>query len=419
MPIFVRTFFLFGSALALPAAASTPAPLTLRDALAQALLHSPTLRVEAYEPRLAEARALQAQIRPNPELSLELENGLGTSAFSAAKSLETTLQLSQVIELGETRGRRASAGHAERALAEADYELKRVDVLAEVARRFVQTVADERRLESTRRALELGEQIVATVQPRVSAGAVPRAELNKARTALALLQIDEEHAEHELAVCRQNLAAALGHPDPAFGPAQADLFTLPAVLDFPTLATRLEQSPHLGRFATEARWREAQLRLAQTLRRSDFRVSAGVRRSEREDAVGLVGGITLPLPVRDPAAGSAAEARERRAQIEAAAEARRLELRASLFAVYQELTHARAAFEQLQREIIPLVRETFSLTQAGYAAGRYSLPDLLEAQRAVLDVERQALEHAATFHLHVIEIERLLGAPLTRTPVGS
>src|SRR5262245_47381643 len=52
--------------------------LRLPQALALALLHNPELRAFAWDIRAAEARTLQAGLRPNPELGLEVENVTGT-----------------------------------------------------------------------------------------------------------------------------------------------------------------------------------------------------------------------------------------------------------------------------------------------------------------------------------------------------
>ena len=52
--------------------------LSLRDALAAALLRSPYLAATAYAVRAREAQALQAGLVPNPEIGLEFENFGGT-----------------------------------------------------------------------------------------------------------------------------------------------------------------------------------------------------------------------------------------------------------------------------------------------------------------------------------------------------
>ena len=388
-------------------------PLTLNVALARALVNNPSLQAYAFEPRFAESRLLQSGVRADPELAVGVENILGTGAFSGVKGLETTLQLSQVIDLGGSRARRIAAGEGERALAEADYATQRIDVLAEVAKRFTEAVADGERLARAQRARALGEQTVTTVRQRVEAALLSPVELNKARTALSRLQIEEEHNEHELAACRQSLAAALGEKEPSFGPLRGDLFKLTAVPEFALLADRVEQSPLLARFPLEARWREAQLQLAQSLRRSGARVSAGLRRVEATDAVGFVAGFSMPLGLRDQAAGTIREARERRAQLDVSADALRLELRATLFEVYQEMNHARTALTQLQQEVIPQAEETLALSDQGYRNGRFSLLDLLDAQKSLIELRGEAIDYAAAFHLHVIELERLLGAPLS------
>lgn len=402
----------------LTAAPSPGEPLSLSEALALALVHNPTLKVYAFESRVAEARILQAGIKPNPELSIGVEDFLGTGAISGVKGLETTLQLSQVIDLGGSRARRVETAESERTLADADYETKRIDVLAEVARRFTETAADGERLAAATRARKLGEHTVATVSRQVEAAMVSPMELNKARTALALLRITEGQAEHELAACRYALAAILGESEPTFGTVQADLVTLPAVDEFGTLVARLDRSPVLARFAIESRWREAQGRLAQSLQRSGTTVSGGLRRTEATDDWGFVVGVSIPLPVRNQQLGAIRESRERRAQLASAAEAQRSEMRAVLFDVYQEMLHTRTALDLLQGEVIPMAEETMQLAEQGYQSGRFSLLELLDAQKSVIALRSQVVANATTFHLHVIEIERLLGAPIHASIAG-
>ena len=227
------TRFFLALVLASAASAAEPPPLSLRDALATALQKNPALRAQAFESRVAEARIAQAAVRPNPELSVTAENFLGTGALSGVKSLETTLQLSQAIDLGDTRARRVATAETERALADTDYQAKRLDVLADVARRFTEAVADAERLADARSALALAEQTVAAVRTRVDAAVAPRTELNRALTALALLRIEEEHAEHELPVCRQPSPPPLARPSPPSAPSAPISSHIPPFPSFP------------------------------------------------------------------------------------------------------------------------------------------------------------------------------------------
>lgn len=406
--------------LAVPAPGlAADAPLTLSAALGIALENNPTLKVHAIGPRLAEARILQAGLRPNPELALEFENVLGTGQLSGVKGLETTLQLSQVIDLAGSRERRVDTAQAAAELAATDYERQRIDVFAEVARRFIEAAADTARLELANEAHQLAEQTLEAVQTRVEAAKASPLELLRARTALAMSEIEREHAEHELAVCRQSLAAMLGASEPNFGEVSADLLVLPPIEEFAGLARRVENSPRLARYGQEARWYEAQARLALSLRRSDLRVTGGVRRVETTDDWALVAGVSLPLMMRDQTQGTVREARALRDQTAAAAESARLELRATLFEVYQEMLHAETALAQLRGQVLPDAEQTLMLSQQAYREGRFSLLELIEAQQALIAFRRAVVANAAAYHLHVIEIERLLGAPLMPEPVQS
>lgn len=387
-------------------------PLTLSDALAMALQNNPTLQVHAFGARMSEARILQAGIKPNPNLSVEFENFLGTGDLSGVKSLETTLQLSQVIDLAGSRAQRVETARASLEVADADYENQRIEVFAQVARKFTESEAGEHRLETARRALELSEQTVNSVRARVEAGQSTPIELNKVRVALALSQVDEEHAEHELAANRQSLAAALGEVEPNFGEISGDLMSLPDVPDYSSLVERLEKSPVLARYTVEARWREAQIRLEQSLRRARPLLSGGLRRVEATDDFGLVASVSLPFQVHDQTQGKVLEARERRARVDAMFKATRLEMISTLFAVYQEMIHVRTVFTQLKSEIIPLAEETYDLAEQGYLKGRYSLLEMQDAQRSLIELRKQIVDNAEAFHLYVIEIERLLGSPL-------
>jgi cobalt-zinc-cadmium efflux system outer membrane protein len=408
--------FLVGS---LPLLASTDTdppsgdPITLSTALALALENNPTLKAHALGPRVAEARVLQAGFRPNPELAVEVENFLGTGRYSGIDSLETTLQLSQLVDLGGTIDRRVESASAQREVALAAYESQRVDVFAEVARRYVEIVAEQELLANARAARELGEQALAAIEARAEAAQASRLEINQAKAVLEQLRIEEEHAEHELASCRQSLAAALGDTTPHFGVAQADLLKLPEVPDFEVLAARLESSPTLARLGAEDRWQQARLHLARSLARSPAVFSAGLRRTEVSDDFGFVAGFSMPLPVRDPSTGAVREAEVQRELTAAEVEVARLELRATLFEVYQEMVHAHTAITSLQQVLLPTAEESLALVREGYEHGRYSLLELRVAQQALVAHRTELVHQATAYQLHVIEIERLLGGPLS------
>ena len=107
-----------GSARAIAAASSAKraaagAPLTLTDAVRRALAANPRLTAAERDIGIAAGKRLQASAIPNPELSVELDDAFGSGDYRGMRAAETTVQLSQLIELGGKREARVAAGAAE------------------------------------------------------------------------------------------------------------------------------------------------------------------------------------------------------------------------------------------------------------------------------------------------------------------
>ena len=146
--------------------------VTLREAVAATLLHNPDLAVRAYDLKAGDARALQASLRPNPEASLEAGGFLGSGVARDVDEKQATLTLSQVLELGGKRDRRVEVAQSDRTVAGVDHQALELDIVGEVTRRFIEVVADQEQINSSRGALQLAERtekaIAARVQDRKS-----------------------------------------------------------------------------------------------------------------------------------------------------------------------------------------------------------------------------------------------------------
>ncbi|MBA2492196.1 MAG: TolC family protein [Gammaproteobacteria bacterium] len=170
--------------------------LTLTDAVALTLARNPELQAGGYTLRAADAFIDEAGLSPPLVAGGEIENFAGTGNLSGAQGAETTLQLSRVIELGGKLDARVLAAGEARALAAVERQALRLDVLAEVARRFTHVVSDQEQLALTRRATELAERTLDLTAERVAVGRAPVTEQNRAEIALARARIDEEHTKH-------------------------------------------------------------------------------------------------------------------------------------------------------------------------------------------------------------------------------
>jgi cobalt-zinc-cadmium efflux system outer membrane protein len=388
-------------------------PLTLDVALVAVLENNPMLLAGDYQAQAAAAKIRQAQQSTPVNVKLELENFAGSGRFSGDDLLEATLSLGKILELGNKAGLRGDIARNEAALLGNEQDAERLDLLAEATRRFIHVVVDQERLKIARDKLALAKRTAAIVDKRVRVGKSPDTEQRRTRIAVARAETELEHAEHELATSRLQLATQWGKTEPGFSSARASLFALNPLGPFDELAQLLERNPDLTRYASEQRLADARLRLAQSRRRMDIELSGGVRYHNVTDDSALVLSASIPFGTRSRAAPGIESSRLLSDRHPLLFKQRQLELHASLFELYQELSHAYSASQTLREQIVPEAELALRDYETGYRSGRYSLLELSDAQKTLLDARLESVMTAADFHKYRIEIERLTGQALS------
>ncbi len=386
--------------------------ITLDEAIVLVLEKNPELSAFDYEAGAAAARIRQAQLGTPYTINLDLENFAGSGVFSGFSGMESTLSIARVLELGEKPRRRGDLAETKSQLLRTDQDARRLDLVAETARRFLHVVSDQEKLVITTRTLALAQGMQQAVEQRVLAGKTGVAERYKADIAVARVQLELEHGEHELQSSRLSLSTLWAQTSPAFDSAQADLYLMKPVEEFDSLATLLDRNPNLIRLATEQRVDQARTALAQSRGQPDIQLAGGVRYLGVLDEVALVLSASVPLGSRKRAENRVEESRLSGLTKPLLYENSRLALYSTLYELYQELLHARTAVEVYRGQIIPSAEQALSDYEAGYSTGRYSLLELTDAQKMLLDARLQSLKAAGNYHRNQIEIERLTGAAL-------
>jgi len=397
---------------------STGTPLTLANAVRSALDRRPELAAFAFSLREREARAALAAQRPAPEVDFLLEDVLGTGTHSGVNAAQATLQLSQVIELGDKRAGRVAVAQAGLRSLDSARSLSQLDVVAEVARRYVEVVRGQSRHLLAQDVVRIAQQTREQVQARVAVARSPLAEGERAAAALVDAQVGLDDTEHDLKIARRYLAATMGASEAQFGEATGALSVLPPVAPLDQLLAELEQSPELMQFADEMRVREAEFRLAQLQQRANLRASLGVRRLEQSNDFALIAGVSMPLFQARRAQPQIEASRAQLARVQTDRDAAFLRLQSELYAQYLQLGHAQELAATLQRELIPRLERALDLTTQAYERGRYGYQDLLVAQRELLAARARLVETFADYQLLRIEIERLTASSLEASGVN-
>lgn len=393
--------------------------LSLTEALARTLRSSPELAAYSFELRAAEARILQASLRPNPELSLDIENPTGSGEYANGSQMEDTLALSQVIELGGKRSARVGEAQAGRVLVHWEYQVKRVEALKATTIAFIDALAAQRRLDLAEEVVRVSDETVTLTEQRLGVGKVGTVEATRAKVAVSSAKIDVEQAKRDLAIARGNLAAQ-------WGAKKADFRSLRGNLDQPrelpsleVSRTRLLASPELARWTAEREKRQATLTKEQTLARPDITLRAGPRLEGRAEAATFVAGFSIPLPISNRNQGGIAEARANLGKLEEEKRASEARAYAALNEAYQQLMGAAEEIALLEGSVIPGARQAEELLIAGYETGRFTQFEVLDARRTLNTARVQQVRALAEYQKARAELDALTATPseLPRLPL--
>lgn len=403
-----------------PESRSSEAPLfeeptgsiLLREALALALAKNPDLASFSWEVRAREARMLQAGLLPNPDLSVLMEDVGGSGDFHGVRQTQTTITLSQLIELGGKRSARRHATSLTRDLAGWDYEVRRIETLTQVSQAFSETLAAQQRLILADELVGLAEEVTRSVSERVKAGKVSPIEETKADIALSSVRIERERARLTLEAARTRLAATWGSTTARFDRAEGDLDQVAPLPRLESLTERLARNPVLARWAAEMAQRQALVRVERANAIPDITISGGYRRLNETDDNTVVIGVSIPLPLFNRNQGSIVEARHRLAKAEAERRAAEVRATSALSDAYKALATAHAEAVGLRVNVVPAAQSTFEGIKEGYRMGKFGYLDVLDAQRTLFDARARYLQAVTDYHRAVAEVERLIGEPL-------
>ena len=414
-PIFF--VFLLAAGYAVCAFGSQPQesgePITLARALALTLERSPELAAFSWDIRAAEARILQAKLVPNPEISWDGEDFTRAGVQSATESMQNTLVLSQLIELGGKRSSRVREAQFDRRAAEWDYQVKRLEVLKATSLAFIDVLGGQRKVRLAEENVQLAEREIPITEKRLEAGKASNVELIRANTEVATARIELTEATHDLETARVNLAAQWGAKKATFPSVSGNLEELRPIPSLESLKTKLQANPELAKWTTERQRREATLSVARAEGHPDLTVNAGPRLLGASHAdMSLVAGFSIPLPLWNRNQGKIAEAEANVAKTSDERAAAEAGVYAELNEAYQTLQRATEEVRMLRDTVLPGAKSVVDQTTEGYATGRFSQLDVLDAQKSYIETRTQYVRALSDFQKAAAQIDALTAVPV-------
>ncbi len=396
-------------ALALSTAPSESSQaLDLSEALRRALASDPRLVAGQIEVQSAQGGVIQAAKRPNPELSVEVEDFLGSGDYRNFDKATVTVSIGQKFERGDKRGARVAAAQGKEEVAAAEIAVTVREIIAQTKIDYIQVLGGQQRVELLSRAIKRFEDLVPLLRRRVDAGASPPADVARGELAVARARVAAEKARAELQAARRQLVAN-------WSGSTRDASTVsgrlrhnghqPAALQ--VLLSVIDDHPVIRAWSAVYAQRDGELRLQRATAVPDLTASGGVKRVlETDDVTFRIAGA-IPLPIHDRNEGGIQEAERRLAKVEHEREAARRQLKRRIIEAFGEFETACVEARLLADNVIPTARRATENVQSSFDQGRIGVKDLLDVHRDQYDTEVQQLDADVRCHAAAAKVETL------------
>ena len=389
--------------------------VSLVQALSLSLLHNPQLEASAWQLSASEAAILQNTLSPNPVLGLKVENIGGNGAFREFDSAVTTLRVSQAIELGQKRLKRTRLARHEHTRSAWDYEARRLNVIGETGRRYIDVLADQQDVELAEQALKIANDLRVIVEDRTHQGVTPTSELDKTLVQVTARQIDLENKTQELKSSRQRLAAMWGSTTAQFSALDGQLTDIQDVPALDDLVELIHRNPDIARWTAEIASRQAAVDVSTSRAIPNLTIGGGMRRFNATDQDAYVLELGLPLPLIDRNQGAVREARFNLLTAKALKRDAQTTVHTRLNELHNTLSAHHHAVCALRDQSLPAARSAFNAAQRAFQHGVTDYINVLDAERTLIKTQYSYIDALAAYHKTITTLEAFLGTPVPVT----
>lgn len=400
-------------------ASEAPAPLTLADAVKQALDKNPEIQTLQYRLRALEAKAKQAPYLDDPQIAFQLGGVPFSNPASFNQADTNSIGIRQMVPFFGKLGLKEKIAQQETKSSEQELRAKEREIISMVKMAYADLFMAGRSIEILREQLEIMRIVIGATEARYRVGRVTQQDVFKAQLEQSEVMNQLIVAEEESNVAIVKLNSAMYRPPrtpiqlPADLPLPDSSLTVSALDDL-ALANR----PELRAAEREIERAETMYELADRNRKyPDFMVGWDYMRMPTEmkkDRYGAMINITIPFSPWT-AGRRNHEVEESLAEIRAAKSNREAMRNMTMKQVGESQAKVQAAKRsvQLYREgLLSQAELSFRSALAAYQTGRVEFVNLLEAQRALREARMGYYKATVSFIQNSADLERAVGRDL-------
>ena len=390
---------------------SEPTLLSLEKAVRLTLEQHPQLGTFLHQREAYQGLVEQVSVGQRPGIGLIIEDFGGDGDYNGFDSAQSTLSISWVMQ-GARIDQRIQAAQVTSTQVDIQRQIKALDLSAQTARLFVQTLVEEQRLTLARQAQQQARSTVNALKKRVEAGKSPEFERLQAEVEMAQRELEAEDLQHVLTSTRYQLRAQWGGERNDFR-LVGELLTIPTLGSVEQQFDQLKQNPTLALLANQQRIVESEIELARIEAKPQWQFSVGVRRLEASNDFGMLAGVSVPLGKDRSSTGKIRSLQARQAEFASESEALQRQLDTQLYVLLQEIKHSHHVIETLQKRIIPALNTAHAQATHAYETGKLGYQQWIILLNKKLGAQQDLLSAFEAIHLQHIELQRLTGTTLT------
>jgi cobalt-zinc-cadmium efflux system outer membrane protein len=382
-----------------------PAPLRWAD-IVSGVVSQPGVQGSLLRARAAEAGVSAAGAVANP--GIEARIGRAIPGENGGGGLEWGLGLEIPFDWLATRGAAMGEARADAESLRQESILAKRDLLGVLAGLFWKAVHDRDRIAILGQTRTEVTRLRDLIETRVRKGDARPTELTRIEIERERVNLELVRARGEAQANRRSLAELLGVADA--GQLDVEAGSLqpaepPEIED----SLRMALSTHARLTAAQARvqGRNARVRLERARRIPGLSLGAYLDREPDRNAAG--GMLRVELPVWNWNTAEIRRAEAARDAEEKAVEAAQRQIRAEVASAWERCFHGKRALEHLDREVVSRVESNARTVEQGFALGEFTLFEVLDARRMLLDVRRETLASALDVRLECTALGVLTG----------
>lgn len=344
----------------------------------------------------ANARAVALAQRPATVAALE-DPMISTSIdhypfemMGAGRRYDRSITIEQRFPLSRVRDHRRSAALADAERARALADTTGLDVVLDAQRSFFMLLARRRMLLVIHEQISLSQQLVSAAVSRYASGTGLQADVLRAEVEVARLQADQQALDAQIRAAEAMLNAGLGRPAQESIPElqHAPNREIPAS-EAEVLRLASMKRPELSAGAAEVDRAKAEIEVMRSMYKPMAMVRVG-QASTMAEGPGAMLMIGVSVPIwRGRLRAGVAEARAMQHMADADLEAMRRMIASDALAAREEVNAVRTQAIVLEADVLPRALAAADAALAGYASGQGTLVSVIEAARALWEIQAE------------------------------